>query len=40
MRDFPHPRSYKAIEAIDSFRGATAGYNSAEAFEIYRKIIK
>ena len=40
MRDFPHPRSYKAIEAIDSFRGATAGYNSAEAFEIYRKILK
>ena len=40
MREYPHPRSLQAIEAIDSFRGATAGYKSAEAFEIYRKIQK
>ena len=37
MREYPHPRSLQAIEAIDSFRGATAGYKSAE---IYRKIQK
>tara|TARA_B100001250_G_C19646070_1_gene720420 strand:+ start:117 stop:785 length:669 start_codon:yes stop_codon:yes gene_type:complete len=40
MRNFPHPRSYKVIEAIQNFRGATSGFNAAEAFAIIREIQK
>ncbi len=38
MRKYPHPRSYKAIEALSRWRGATAGYKAAEAFILARKI--
>jgi LmbE family N-acetylglucosaminyl deacetylase len=34
MRDFPHPRSLKAIESLAYLRGAQSGYEMAEAFEI------
>jgi LmbE family N-acetylglucosaminyl deacetylase len=38
MRDFPHPRSYQAVEALARWRGATAGVNAAEAFMTGRRI--
>jgi N-acetylglucosamine malate deacetylase 1 len=39
MRDFPHARSIKAIEALALWRGATVGNDYAEAFVLARKII-
>lgn len=38
MREFPHPRSKKYLEALASVRGAQAGVPMAEAFEIERRI--
>ena len=39
LRTFPHPRSLKAVEALATWRGATVGVNSAEAFILARKLI-
>lgn len=36
IREFPHPRSIESIEATAKRRGAEAGYDAAEAFEIVR----
>ena len=38
LRDFPNPRSLKAIEALANFRGSTVGYTHAEAFMTIREI--
>jgi N-acetylglucosamine malate deacetylase 1 len=38
LREFPHPRSIEALNALASFRGATVGVNRAEAFEVERQI--
>lgn len=38
MREFPHPRSQKAVEALAVWRGASAGLAAAEAFETLRWI--
>ena len=38
IRDFPHPRSHKAIEALAMYRGATIGCKRAEAFMTIRTI--
>jgi LmbE family N-acetylglucosaminyl deacetylase len=38
MRDFPHARSYAAVEALARLRGAVAGLPAAEAFAIYRRV--
>ena len=38
MREFPHPRSWQAIEAQMRFRGASAGLPAAEAFQVIRQI--
>jgi len=38
IRDYPHSRSYKKIEALAEYRGAQSGMNFAEAFEVVRKI--
>ena len=38
IRDYPHSRSYKKIEALAEYRGAQSGLNFAEAFEVVRKI--
>lgn len=38
MRDFPHERSYLAIEHLAALRGANVGVNMAEAFEVLRII--
>lgn len=37
MRDWPHLRSYKAIEALAQYRGAMSGFIAAEAFMLGRK---
>lgn len=33
IREYPHPRSYEAIEALACYRGAQSGCRYAEAFE-------
>lgn len=38
MREFPHPRSMFAVQALASWRGASAGLVAAEAFELVRDI--
>lgn len=38
LREFPNPRSLKAIEALSNFRGCMVGYKNAEAFETIRVI--
>jgi len=40
MRDFPHARSMKAVEAQAALRGAEAGVTAAEAFEVVREIVR
>lgn len=40
LRDFPHPRSRPAIEALARWRGATVGVAAAEAFVLGRMIVK
>jgi LmbE family N-acetylglucosaminyl deacetylase len=40
LREFPNPRSLKAIEALSNFRGCTVGCSHAEAFETIRIIEK
>ena len=39
LRDFPHPRSLRAVEALARWRGATVGVEAAEAFVLGRNII-
>jgi len=39
MRDFPHPRSLLASEALATWRGATVGVIAAEAFVLGRRVI-
>lgn len=36
LRDFPHSRSLKCIEALATLRGATHGFAKAEAFQVER----
>lgn len=38
MRQFPHPRSAKALEAQAIWRGAQAGLHAAEAFVVVREV--
>lgn len=37
LKEFPHPRSIKALEALANLRGATVGVDAAEAFCLLRK---
>jgi len=39
MRDWPHPRSYRGIEHLARWRGATVGCDAAEAFILGRKVV-
>jgi N-acetylglucosamine malate deacetylase 1 len=39
LREFPHPRSLRAVEALARWRGATAGLAAAEAFVVGRRIL-
>jgi LmbE family N-acetylglucosaminyl deacetylase len=38
MRAFPHPRSYKTVEALATLRGSTVGLAAAEAFTVLREV--
>jgi N-acetylglucosamine malate deacetylase 1 len=38
LRDFPHPRSLKAIKSLAFYRGSMSGLFAAEAFKIGRKL--
>lgn len=38
MRQFPHPRSYEAIDALMKWRGAAVNLQLAESFHLVRKI--
>lgn len=38
LRDWPHPRSLKAVEALARWRGAQVGLEAAEAFALIRRI--
>ena len=40
LKDFPHPRSSKAVTSLAQWRGATVGVDAAEAFILGRKIIR
>jgi LmbE family N-acetylglucosaminyl deacetylase len=36
-REFPHPRSHRAVEVLAYKRGIESGYNDAEAFMLFRE---
>ena len=38
MRDYPHPRSYRAVEILARYRGYAVGIEFAEAFSVGRII--
>lgn len=38
LHDFPHPRSFQAVEHLARWRGASVGLSAAEAFELGRLI--
>ncbi|RED18290.1 PIG-L deacetylase family protein [Pontivivens insulae] len=38
MREWPHPRSYQGVEALNTWRGAMVGVDRAEAFQLGRQI--
>jgi LmbE family N-acetylglucosaminyl deacetylase len=38
LKEFPNPRSLETIEALAKFRGATVGFDRAEAFMTIRRI--
>jgi len=40
MRDWPHPRSFKAVEHLAAFRGSTTGVDYAESFILARCVKK
>jgi len=40
LKDFPHPRSLRSIEALAIKRGSESGLEYAEAFTLYRRIYK
>jgi len=39
MRDSPHSRSYKCIEALSIYRGETNGFDFSEAFVLERMLV-
>lgn len=39
MREFPHARSLRNIEALSIHRGASVGLEAAEAFEVVREVV-
>jgi len=40
MRDWPHPRSIKAVEHLARWRGASVGYEAAECFYLIKNYSK
>lgn len=39
LREFPHPRSLEAMQALAKLRGSTIGCQAAEAFSIIRQLM-
>lgn len=39
-REYPHPRSFRALRVLAQYRGYTSGCNLAESFEVVRMIEK
>lgn len=39
LRDWPHPRSVRGVEALARWRGATIGAEGAEAFVLGRRLV-
>ncbi|MCG2722459.1 MAG: hypothetical protein L6290_10670, partial [Thermodesulfovibrionales bacterium] len=39
LREFPHPRSGEALRAVAVRWGSVAGFEAAEAFELFRELI-
>ena len=39
MRDWPHPRSLEGVEMLARWRGATVGFEAAEAFVVARNLL-
>jgi N-acetylglucosamine malate deacetylase 1 len=39
LEEFPFPRSHEAIQALAALRGASSGFNAAEAFELLQERI-
>ena len=40
LRPWPHPRSVEAVEALARLRGSECGLHAAEAFNIYREVLR
>lgn len=40
LRDSPHSRSYKCLNALSLYRGETNGFNYAEAFVLERMLVR
>jgi N-acetylglucosamine malate deacetylase 1 len=40
MRDWPHSRSYEAVEHLARWRGACVGVEAAEAFMLGRWLVR
>ena len=40
MKDYPHPRSYEALENLAKYRGSSSGLRMAEAFRLIKKIYR
>lgn len=38
IREFPHPRSFEALESISKRWGSVAGFKAAEAFSLVRRL--
>lgn len=39
IKEYPHSRSFKNVEALATYRGATVGVEYAEAFKLLRSIV-
>ena len=39
LKSLPHARSYRSIEALATYRGASVGLGYAEAFQLERKVV-
>ncbi len=39
MRDWPHPRSYKAVEHLARWRGSMVGFDAVESFMLVRELV-
>ncbi len=40
LREYPHPRSMEAVEALSRWRGSIVGAHAAESFMLGRKILR